>query len=115
MTIALNLLRGKIKTERNLSVNIGGSLMNEQFEKWWQVFDATPRQSILGLKTAAWEGWKARRESMKPIENRFGCTADDNEECYLDTDSVKWCIHAQRITNEGKSKTDCPYWKEVDK
>ena len=99
--------------------------MNEQFEQWWQAFDATPRQSILGLKTAAWEGWKARGEIMKPKEQRFGCFVDIDEDppllrydCVLDADyvgnGVEDCFDAKRLLKQGKSKTSCKFWRPID-
>ena len=74
--------------------------MNEQFEQWWQVFDATPRQSILGLKTAAWEGWKGHEESMKI---RFACHSEGP--CLYKCDAK--CVL--------KDPTDCVNWGPIGK
>ena len=90
--------------------------MNEQFEQWWQVFDATPRQSILGLKTAAWEGWKGHEESTKP-EKHFACHIDighPDPECVLDTGNYQDCTEARLLKEEGRGKTDCEFWNLVE-
>ena len=62
------------------------------------------------------DAWNAAIESMK--ENRFVCHFADGK--YKDTpctfddlqNGENSCGWAEDLTEQGKSKTDCPYWRQ---
>ena len=48
---------------------------------------------------------------------RYGCHCDlepgqKPDECVIDTSPV-WCVHATQLLRDGKTREDCPYWREV--
>lgn len=48
---------------------------------------------------------------------RYGCKSDPRlplEECVIFTDPGQ-CTLAARLLSEGKTREDCPYWREIKK
>ena len=89
-----------------------------EFDEWYEkakdtVFEETePAVQYRMAKLA----WNAALESVK--EQRFRCHFADGK--YLDTpctfddlqNGENSCGWAEDLTEQGKSKTDCPYWRQ---
>jgi len=88
--------------------------MDERFEKWWSKQFKFESKHKLAL-----DAWKAALESVKP-KKRFGCFCCSDTQhrlhCVLDPDykGVDICIEAEELIKKGKSKIDCPMWREIE-
>jgi len=98
--------------------------MDEPFRNWIMDFykpAIDPWEHNFTFPITAMEDcWKAAIESTK--EKRFGCFGhyDDHGEIFFDCafdfgKNQQQYVCAFRLTEQGKSKTDCPYWREIER
>lgn len=68
-----------------------------------------------------WKAAMAEAERLLAIEppaeklKRYGCKSDPwlpLEECVIFTDPEQ-CTLAAKLLSEGKTREDCPYWREI--
>jgi hypothetical protein len=113
-------LLGMIKIEQNMSVSIGGRLMD--LTKIY--FDAEGNERNILEMVRREPNWAANRiqEGEKAIENmktekRFACHIDighSDPECVLDTGNYQDCEEAGLLKEDGKGKADCEFWHLVE-
>jgi len=93
--------------------------MNKQREKWW----AENKDSLFSPDKMDFNKiWDAAIESTK--EPKFGCHLERDEHeseeytiCHLDykrIPSITSCQFADFLKRNGKSKSDCEFWRKIE-
>lgn len=84
----------------------------ERFMEWW--FKTGQYVCKRGRMDNAEIAWK---EALS-LKKRFACHYhyfDPDGDCVMDGDgrNIKDCDCAEQLSEQGKQKTDCEYWREI--
>lgn len=93
---------------------IHGYALQDKFDEWWKSIENA--DDVLYASShyrIAERAWIAAIESTK--EKRFGCHISSDA---IDSIRCDWnpfmCPVAKKLIQQGKSKTDCPYWRPIE-